>query len=182
MNGAGLSTMALSDGILIDTTKPEPPYIDDHGDYTDSLSTLQGTFEGALDPESGIASFHYSLGTYDIPALLENDREVTTNVVGGNNYNLEINNVYFFNARAKNRAGLLSASTYSNGVMVIDPNQPQVTKIEDGGEFTSNNRSLTFNWELNDKSVYFKHFEYALLDSKEESIIMPPFINLIIWS
>lgn len=170
INGAGLSSEAISDGIVIDVTKPDPPVIDDHGDYTDSLTTLQGTFNGALDPESGIASFYYSLGTYIQPTLLVNDQAVESNVVGGNNYNLQIGEVYFFEARAKNNANLLSAQTNSNGIMVVEPDKPKVINIEDGGEFSINNKALSFVWRLDDETVPFNYYEYALINSKDASI------------
>lgn len=170
VNGAGLSSIGLSDGILIDTTKPEPPRIDDHGDYTDSLTTLQGTISGSIDPESGIASFYYSLGTYHQPNLLIDEEEVHSSNVGGTNFNLQVGEVYFFTAIAKNNAGLLSAQTWSDGIQVVEPDRPKVVKIEDGGEFTIDNKALSFVWMLDDASIPFAYYEYALLDNEEAAV------------
>ncbi|WP_230868790.1 fibronectin type III domain-containing protein [Iocasia frigidifontis] len=170
INGAGLSSMELTDGIVIDVTKPAPPRIDDHGDYTDSLTTLEGTFNGSLDPESGIASFYYSLGTYSLPAKLVKEEEVGSTVISRNDLSLQVGEVYFFKAMAKNQAGLLSARTSSNGIMVVEPDRPKVSKIEDGGDFTINNDSLSFVWELDDPTVPFESYQYALVDSKDAEI------------
>ena len=48
----------------------------------------------------------------------------------------------FFTAIAKNNAGLLSAQTWSDGIQVVEPDRPKVVKIEDGGEFTIDNKAL----------------------------------------
>ncbi|MCK4260866.1 MAG: fibronectin type III domain-containing protein [Halanaerobiales bacterium] len=138
INRAGKSSIGFSDGILVDITKPNPPSIDDFGDYTATQNSLIAQLSGAYDPESGIASFYYSLGTLDNLTLLVANKEVTGTTVVGEEFSTEIDNngkslakgtIYFFKAVAKNGAGDISASTMSDGIMVLDGTQPKVSKI-----------------------------------------------------
>lgn len=172
-NQAGLSSVGFSDGILVDTTKPEPPRINDFGDYVEFLAgptTLIAEFTGAKDPESGLAAFYYSLGTHQDPTLLVNHQEVVNQTVGRDDLLLELSEIYFFEAIAKNNAGEVSAATLSDGIMVVKGDEPKISQINDGGEFSTDNEKLVFIWKINDPAVPFEHYEYALLTDQKEMI------------
>lgn len=172
-NQAGLSSIGFSDGILVDTTKPEPPTINDFGDYVEYVAgptTLIAEFTGAKDPESGLAAFYYSLGTQEDLTHLVNNQEVFTQTVGRDDLLLELSEIYFFEAIAKNNAGEVSAATQSDGIMVVKGDEPRISKIEDGGEFSTDNQKLVFVWEINDPTVPFEYYEYALLTDQAEPI------------
>ncbi|AZR73504.1 hypothetical protein BBF96_08965 [Anoxybacter fermentans] len=171
INNAGLSSIGISDGILVDITKPTPPTINDFGDYTDSLTTLKAEFVGAKDPESGLAAFYYSLGTFENPNLLVNNEEVSgTTIVGRDDLNLELGQVYFFEAIAKNGAGEVSALTISDGIMVIDGTQPQISQVLDGGDYSIDSEKLSFIWDVNDPTIPIDHYEYVLLTDLDEVV------------
>ncbi|MCK4261152.1 MAG: hypothetical protein KAX49_19415, partial [Halanaerobiales bacterium] len=180
INRAGKFSIGFSDGILVDTTKPNPPSIDDFLDYTATQNSLIAQLSGAYDPESGIASFYYSLGTLDNLTLLIDNKEVTgTTVVGeefsteidNNGQSLVIGNIYFFEGVAKNGAGDISASTMSDGIMVLDGTQPKVNKITDGGVYSIDNQTLSFVWEINKSKIPLKHYQYALVNDIDGTIL-----------
>ena len=62
-NGAGLvGPVGSSDGAVLDTTAPAAPVVTDDGAWTASTTDLHASWSAA-DPESGIKSYKYALGT-----------------------------------------------------------------------------------------------------------------------
>jgi len=62
-NGVGLvSTVGSSDGIRLDFSPPDRPIVTDEGAYSSSNSELRATWSSS-DPQSGIASYKYAIGT-----------------------------------------------------------------------------------------------------------------------
>src|SRR5690606_24027046 len=66
VNQAGLSSVAYSEPVMIDTTAPTPPRIDDGGGYVllddSGLANLTVSF-ASTDDESGVSHYLFSFGT-----------------------------------------------------------------------------------------------------------------------
>lgn len=173
-NRAGLFSIGYTDGILVDTSRPAPPGIDDHGDFmanVDGLATLTANAYGT-DPHSGIKGYYYSLGTFiDSTLLINNQLVASDNVLGGNNLDLQLNHVYFFTVVAQNNAGDISAESMSDGIMVIDGSEPKVQTIIDGGDYSIFNDRLFFIWDVNDTTVPIDHYEYWLVTDQDQVIL-----------
>ncbi|MCK4259856.1 MAG: DNRLRE domain-containing protein, partial [Halanaerobiales bacterium] len=173
INRAGLSSIGYTDGILVDTTRPNPPGIDDHGNfvaYVDGLSTLTADAYGT-DPQSGIQGYYYSLGTFDSPTSIINNQLITdSTVLGGNNLSLQLGKVYFFKVIAQNNAGDISAESISDGVMVVNGSEPKVQSIIDGGAYSIYNDKLFFIWSVNDTTIPIEYYEYCLITDQDQEI------------
>ncbi len=149
INGAGLSSIGYSDGILIDTTAPSPPKISDEGDYLlidpSGYTALRAIFT-ASDDESDIDHYQYSLGTLSEPFLLINGRKVETSEIITEPLPLEPGEIYFFTVQAINKAGLVSMEGRSDGLMIID-GYPEIINVDDFGEYTTFNDQIIVAWD-----------------------------------
>ncbi|MBU2561902.1 MAG: hypothetical protein KKD17_06405, partial [Nanoarchaeota archaeon] len=99
-------TYASSDGILfIDQTPPAFKYLNDHGPWTNSRSSLSADwlFE---DNESDIIEYMYTLGTAKYPNPGYNSVKGQTliglNTVVNDGLNLSENRTYYYNVKARN--------------------------------------------------------------------------------
>ena len=119
-NTAGLvSEVGVSDGIKVDLSAPVRPTVVDDGNYTGDSSMLHCVWSSS-DPESGIASYEYSIGTvpYGTDIIPPTNAGPITEVwVKG--LNLIAGQTYYFTVRARNGAGLQSAPSYSDGISYV---------------------------------------------------------------
>ena len=88
-------------------------------DSVKTLNTLSGSWQVSLDQHSNVADYLYSIGSS--PGL--NDVYNWTSSFGSNSVsvgglNLIHQNIYYFNVRAENGAGLLSGISSSDGIKV----------------------------------------------------------------
>ncbi|MCX6311587.1 MAG: glycosyl hydrolase family 18 protein [Bacteroidetes bacterium] len=117
-NAHNISAIAQTN-VNVDWTAPVMPIILDGTaadiDTTFNLTQLQANWAAAVDPNSGIASYWFAIGTtsgdsnvvaWTNNAMLQNN---TTPLV------LTVGQWYYFNVRAKNNAGLVSANIPSDG-------------------------------------------------------------------
>lgn len=162
-NGAGLvSNVGVSDGITIDCTPPAVPVVTDDGKYSASPDTLHFVF-GAVDPESGIAGYEYSIGT--APGLTDtlgwrNAGLVCEQTVSG--LTLAQGATYFVNVRAHNNAGLMSQGC-SDGIL-IDLTPPPAPGIEIVSATTTEVRACI---TASDPESGIARSQYAVLPSAD---------------
>jgi len=124
-NGAGLlSASSSSDGIIIDTTPPNPVAAVNDGlgvdvDWTTSLTSLSANWNASADPESGVLGYWRAVGTTPGGdnvvswSYLGNDTSATLSSLS-----LSHAQTYYFSVKTENRAGLLSSATSSDGITV----------------------------------------------------------------
>lgn len=172
INKAGTESVGFSDGILIDTTAPDPPTVVDFGDYSLSTTTLQATMKSS-DAQSGVASYQLSLGTLDNPQAII-DRQSVLSADGGvedfsrSDLTLQEGEVYFFTISATDNAGNISMESMSDGIM-IDSKSPKITKITTPGRYLSEPTQLSFNWDLTTTPSGLAALKYAIGDNPNGS-------------
>ncbi|MBE3574581.1 MAG: fibronectin type III domain-containing protein [Firmicutes bacterium] len=165
-NGAGLTSVGVSDGIGVDTTAPEVPRIDDGNDYQTDASSLSATFS-AIDPQSGVRGYLYSAGTQAEPGSVA--RDVPFDPQGGAStarlagLSLQSGQIYFFTVQAINQAGLVSNGGTSDGVM-IDTGFPEVTDVQDEGSYTQNPAQLIASWSARPAASPIVEYQYAVVE------------------
>ncbi|HBE79016.1 MAG TPA: hypothetical protein DDW65_14765, partial [Firmicutes bacterium] len=165
INKAGTANVGFSDGILIDTTKPDPPVVVDFGDYSLSATTLQATMKSS-DAQSGVAGYQLSLGTLDNPQAIIDHQSVLSADGGVADFNrsdlsLQEGEIYFFTISATDNAGNISMESMSDGIM-IDTKSPKITKITTPGRYLSDPTQLSFNWDLTDMLSGLAALKYAI--------------------
>lgn len=170
-NGAGLISIGYSDGIIVDTSAPNLPRIDDFGNYLTVLpATLRALIEG-FDYESGIESYEYCFGTEEEPEKIVQSTLIETN---SESVLIELPDLflvdgtrYFFTVKARNNAGIVSTSAISDGVMV-DLGFPKIISISDEGDFTSKNNELACSWTATPSASNIVAQQYAIVDDPNQ--------------
>jgi len=114
-NGVNLWSTPTVVSSTVDTTPPTTPIVTDDGDYTSDSTSLHATWV-AQDPQSGVASYSYSIGTSagatDVLAWTPTTA-TSANVTG---LSLATGVRYYFNVKAVNAVGLWSAVGSSDGI------------------------------------------------------------------
>ncbi len=124
-NGAGaFGSVETSDGATVDWTAPDAVLVVYDGtgadiDYSTDTTQLSANWSAASDPESGILSYTYSIGTTvgacDVVSWTDNASGTSVTHTG---LSLADGQVYFFSVRALNYAGLYSSKVFSDGVTI----------------------------------------------------------------
>lgn len=164
VNNAGDESVGFSNGILIDTTAPDPPQAIDSGDYSLSQNSLQATLL-ASDSQSGISGYKVSLGTLDDPKSIIADQDVFADSgredLSLNSLFLEEGKVYFFTISATNNANLTSIEVMSDGIMV-DSKTPVVSAVQVQGRYLSDPSRIVFDWQTNPSPSGIIYAQYAI--------------------
>lgn len=164
VNNAGLESINFSDGILVDTTAPNPPVAVDFGDYSLARDSLKVQVI-ASDAESGIDRYVLSMGTLEDPDAVFSDVEILAN--GGietielNNLSLEDGEIYFFTVTAINNAELKSYKVTSDGIMV-DATPPEVKRVSVHRDYITDNSQLSFEWEAAPSASGIAYAQYSI--------------------
>ena len=159
-NEAGITGAAgVSDGVILDTTPPAVPVVIDNGPQT-AQPLLQATWSSS-DPESGISSYAYAVGT----SPGGTDVVPFTNVGTATQVSLSglplVNGVeYFFAVVATDGAGLSSRVGVSGGVR-YSPIAPSAPVVTDYGPYTSQ-PILHATWTSSDPASNISFYEYAI--------------------
>ncbi len=127
-NGAGLwgAWSPVSDGILIDKTAPSTVTVTDDGAVAASPTQLHAAWTASSDPESGVAAYEYLIRQDSTAGtILVNYTSVgAATEVTKTGLTLLNGKLYYLGVRAKNAAGLYSATTYTDGIRAPDPTPP----------------------------------------------------------
>lgn len=101
-----------------DPTAPSTPMVSDDGICTPFSNWLHGSWN-AIDPESGIVEYQYSIGTTLGGTQIINWTSVGHNIsVWHSGLSLIEGRIYYFNVKAKNGAGAWSNIGSSDGIVV----------------------------------------------------------------
>ncbi len=178
VNAAGLETpVASTDGITVntagasDTTSSTGVFnLQDGGQFTASLDTLTATWDPALDAESGVADYSYSVGT----TAGGTDVKDWTSTGGATTFTdttltLTDGSTYFINIIAINGAGLESPVESTDGIAVntaaaSDTTPPtDVTGLVDAGATTVSTTSLGAQWDAaTDDESGIREYQYSI--------------------
>lgn len=103
--------------LVDDSTPPTPVIIQDDGDFTGNFTLLHATWSSE-DPDTGIASFEYAIGTSPGATDVVGFTNVGSNVgVVHSGLSLVDAQIYFFTVRVTNGAGLIRVGV-SDGITV----------------------------------------------------------------
>ncbi len=140
-DSAGNLSPLVSIPVNVDWTPPTNVTFVNDGAGADISTTYDSTgltanWSPSYDPNSGIIKYFYSIGTNpgtnDIVASTDNFMQM---VVTNNPLPLVINQLYYFNVRSENGAGVLSSITSSDGQMVV----LNTTSVEEENSFVGLN-------------------------------------------
>lgn len=129
-NGIGFwSAIGCSDGIIVDTTAPVIPQVNDDGVTTHVYDQLHASWVSS-DQESGVVEYQYALGTTqgatDVCTWTSVGTATSVTVTG---LNLFVGQQYYFSVKVRNGVGLESMG-YSDGILVSN-NTPVFDVLED---------------------------------------------------
>jgi len=167
-NGAGLSTVASSNGFVADGSAPANQFVYDGigGDIAFQTAKTSLSAEWSFsDAESGIAQYDWAIGT---TAGGTNVRAYTSAGTATNatasSLTLTDGVTYYVTVRATNGAGL-QTSTSSNGVRV-DSTPPTSSFVRDGVgtdiAYQSSTTVLSSNWSFADPHSGVAQYEWAI--------------------
>ncbi|GEM_PF-6301540 len=148
-NGVGKISIGTSDPILVDTTAPVGLSInsltqvkaDNHG------NSISFRFTPATDPESGIASHSFAVGTSEGADDLVEWRETTANKATVVNIPLPQGSDVYVTVKAENGAGLETRVSRSISLSYSDSTPPQQpVPVSISGNFTSDTSKLSLGW------------------------------------
>lgn len=160
-NGSGLiSTTSVSDGQRVDTSPPSSVALVNDGTAADaafatSAGSLSANWPAAADVQSGITHYWYSIGTTsgasDTAGWTDNG---TALFVTRGGLTLTDGQAYYFNVKAQNGGGLISATTSSNGQLYDTSAPTGIAFVYDGiGSditYTTATDTLSANWAATD--------------------------------
>ncbi|OGS27358.1 MAG: hypothetical protein A2297_03000 [Elusimicrobia bacterium RIFOXYB2_FULL_48_7] len=197
LNGTGLTSAAAnSNGVVVvsttDVTPPTTPGAVRDGTGTDisstySTGTLSANWDASSDPQSGIASYYYAIGTapgaVNIIGWTNNGTNLSVTKVG---LSLTYGSTYYFSVKAQNMIGLESAVTNSNGqyaaqINVGDTTPPtNIAAVRDGTgadeSATTLTTQLSANWDVAvDNESGVSAYYYAIGTT-------PGAVNIIGWT
>ncbi|MDP1747693.1 MAG: T9SS type A sorting domain-containing protein [Bacteroidota bacterium] len=124
-DSAGNLSPLVSIPVDVDWTAPSTIAFINDGSGADISTTyntneLKANWSPSSDPNSGIVKYHYSIGTTpgdtDLVASTDNFMQM---IAINNPLPLVVNQLYYFNVRSENGAGLFSSVASSNGQMLV---------------------------------------------------------------
>lgn len=162
ISGVGVAgAVGSSNGITVDTTPPTRPIVTDPGAYWSLPTQLTATWATA-DPESGITSCEYAVGTTQGGTDVRGWTAVgpvTSVIIDG--LSLADGMTCYISVRATNGAGLVSQVGTSDGILV-DLTPPSAPTVIDDGAYTTNATQLHAVWSSSDAQSGIAKYEYAV--------------------
>jgi len=167
-NGAGLTSIGISDGIMVDATAPFIPRVKllnavnlgdpeaDEINYITSIKEL-GLWIESTDPESDIAKYLYAWGNRE-EVDQQRGLESTTGLIELENPELSDREITVFSGRCINNAGESSATGYSSGV-IVDASAPRVVNVKG----CASGNELIFDWEVEPSLSPVVRYEVTLV-------------------
>ncbi len=182
-NGAGLwSSVGYSNGIRVDTTAPSAPGTPTEGssatDYDyDSDGTYTVYWTAASDAESGIGAYELQewVGTTGAWTTLTSTTTSRSFTVSGRLHNTQ----YFYQVRAKNKAGLWGPwSPTSDGILVDKTAPSTVTTVTDDGAVNANSTTLHAIWTASsDPESGVVNYQYLIRQDSTSGTIGTILVN-----
>ncbi len=179
-NGVGLASVASSDGILVDTgfsgdaTSPSDFVVADGTDIENDVSVVQSTCQlsaswtESYDPDSGISTYYYAIGTSSAGIDVVNWTNAGLNLgVTVSNLSLNTGATYYFSVKSVNGTGLQKIA-YSDGARVdVDTTPPVAVTVSDGLgldiDITRLTTELSANWTNSfDPETGISKYMYAI--------------------
>ena len=122
---AGNLSTIVSTNVNVDRTAPSAVAFVNDGSGADITVTTDSTeltanWSPSSDPNSGIAKYHYTIGTSPGDTSTSGSTDNFIQLIATKNpLTLIINQIYYFNIWSENGAGMLSSISSSNGQMVV---------------------------------------------------------------
>ena len=159
-NGAGQWSSVAMKQVGGDSTPPTTPVVTDGGVYSTMPSSLAAIWS-SQDPETGIVSYSYCLGSAAGLADVVPWTSTTNAGVTLTGLSLRNGGRYYFSVNALNGAGLTSAIGSSDGITVetTPPTQPVVT---DDGDYTSISDTLHAVFSSTDAESGVAEYSYCI--------------------
>lgn len=174
-NGGGAwGPVGSSDGITVDVTPPGTPVVTDAGQFFSTPNSIWASWS-AIDNESGISKFEYSVGTTAGGTQVLNWTNAGVNTQATiSGLSLTNGTTYYVNVRATNGALLVSAAGSSDGI-TLDTTPPATPVVTDDGDFTASLTQLHATWSASDAESGIKSYKYAIGTS-------PGATNVVGWT
>jgi hypothetical protein len=120
---------SVFDDIILDTTPPETPVVIDDGQQTSSTNQLHASWSSS-DETSGVAEYHYAIGTAPLEVDVVDWTSVGINIeVTKTGLDLVPGKYYYFSVKARDNAGNWSDIGCSDGILVEKNLPPQIIEI-----------------------------------------------------
>lgn len=172
INGAGLESIGISDGILADETAPIIPVlklidavnVSDPENYQDTnyISSTESLtlWINSYDLESGVTDYLYAYGLQEEVDTQERSSSESP-IINLTNPDIQENVVTVFAGECFNEADLISQTGYSTGV-ILDTGAPKI--IDVNGSVAG--EKLVFDWDVDLTSVIspIAGYQVALVD------------------
>ncbi len=178
-NGVGLKSIGTSAPILVDTTPPVNVSIISIDQITADAhaNSIKFSFNAGNDPESGIQSTMYSVGTAEGSDDILEWREAKSNSAILANIPAEEGTSIYVNVKSTNGAGL---ETIAHEVIVMHYNDSTPPEkplpVTFPAHFTSDPNKLSFGWaEISDKESGIVEYAYGIGTS-------PYYPDIVPWS
>ena len=191
-NGAGLSSIGYSDGIIVDKDAPfltkvvlldAANYNDPEAEEVNYIRNNGGPSGQGLrlwidswEPTSEIDNYLYNwaeLGLLDLEERYSSEEEI----IKIERIEIEEGVITIFLGETRNQAELVSDTGYSSGV-ALDTKAPKITNLR--GCFTGNR--LLFDWEVEESVSPLVRYEYALLAENEYAQLIEDEDYEVLWS
>lgn len=161
-NGIGLTSgIGSTDGITLDTTVPSTPTVTDEGSFTASTNGLSASWLAA-DPESGVKSYKYAVGTTpggtDVRGWTTAGTATSAYISG---LSLAHDQTYYISVIATNGANADSPFGASDGIRV-DATPPSKPVVTDDGDSQAALDRLHATWTSADAESDLAKFEYSI--------------------
>nr|MBA3665184.1 T9SS type A sorting domain-containing protein [Bacteroidota bacterium] len=136
------------------------------------MNQLSGNWAPSVDPNSGTTNYYYSIGINpgdtSVTGWTNNNLQV---MAMKNNLSLTLNQVYYFNVKAKNGAGLYSPVLSSNGQTVV----ASVIGME---ELSSVSSLMIYPNPFNESAI----LDYSLVNSQHVTVTLTDVLGRTITS
>jgi hypothetical protein len=135
---------------------------------TGSITQLSANWTASSDPESGVVSYSYAIGTApgatDVAGWTDNGASLSVTRTG---LTLANGQTYYFGVKALNGVGLYSTPAWSNGQTVDNTMPDDIPYVHDGTgadiDFVSSRHSLSANWGASSyQAGSISRYEYAI--------------------
>nr|XP_006820035.1 PREDICTED: uncharacterized protein LOC102804825 [Saccoglossus kowalevskii] len=172
-NGAGMSAMAISWAVTIDTSPPEPGIVYDGErnstfkdfDYQFDTSKINAYWEGFIDPHSGIVDYIWKIGTCrGCDDVMQEQHVGLVTEMEADHLNLKPGFTYYTTVTACNSAGMCTSAS-SDGV-TSDISPPIAGMVFDGPsgkdwQYQASRKRLAAHWyNFHDYHSKLSHYEW----------------------